>query len=96
MSVYFIVNATVTDPAKLDEYVAAAGETLRRDGVALRVVTNEAEAIEGEPAGSRVVVTEFPDREAFRTWYDSEAYQAIIGMRFASTKGFAVLVDGYG
>jgi uncharacterized protein (DUF1330 family) len=95
MPVYFIVNSTITDPGLLDEYVAAAGGTLGGRDVALRVVTNDAETIEGQPAGSRVVVLEFPDRATFRSWYDSPEYQAIIGMRFGSTNGFAVLVDGF-
>jgi uncharacterized protein (DUF1330 family) len=96
MSVYFIVNSTITDPALLDEYVAAAGATLAGLDMTLRVATTEAETIEGQPAGSRVVVLEFPDRDAFHAWYDSPAYQAIIGMRLSSTNGFAVLVDGFG
>ena len=96
MSVYFIVNSTITDPAVLDEYVAAAGATLAGVDMTLRVVTNEAEIVEGQPAGARVVIIEFPDRDAFHAWYDSPAYQAIIGMRLASTEGFAVLADGFG
>lgn len=95
MSVYFIVNSTITDPAKLDEYVAAAGATLAGMDLTLRVAANDAETIEGKAAGARVVVIEFPDRDAFHAWYDSPAYQAIIGMRFASTEGFAVLVEGF-
>lgn len=96
MSVYFIVNSTITDRAALDEYSAAAGATLGGIDMTLRVVTNEAETIEGQPAGARVVIIEFPDRDAFHAWYDSPAYQAIIGMRFASTNGFAVLADSFG
>ncbi len=96
MSVYFIVNSTITDRAALDEYSAAAGATLGGIDMTLRVVTNEAETIEGQPAGTRVVIIEFPDRDAFHAWYDSPAYQAIIGMRFASTNGFAVLADSFG
>ena len=95
MSVYFIVNSTITDPTGLDEYVAAAGATFAGIDMTLRVVTNEAETIEGQPAGARVVIIEFPDRDAFRAWYDSTAYQDIIGLRLASTNGFAVLVDSF-
>ena len=96
MSVLFIVNSTITDPAMLDDYVAAAGPTLAGTGAGIRVVTTEAETIEGTPAGARVVVLEFADRAAFRAWYDSPAYQAIIGLRLGSTTGFGVLVDTFG
>ena len=95
MSVLFIVNSTITDPTMLDQYVAAAGPTLAGTDVVLRVLTTEAETIEGQPAGARVVVLEFPDRAAFRAWYDSPAYQAVIGLRLGSTNGFGVLVDSF-
>ena len=95
MSVYFIATSAITDQALLDEYVAAAGATLAGIDMTLHVVSNEAETIEGQPAGKRVVIMEFPDRDTFHAWYDSTAYQAIIGMRFASTNGFAVLCDGF-
>ena len=94
MSTYFVVNATVTDPDQLAEYVAAAGATLDGHDVAVLAATNDAETIEGQPVGQRLVVLRFPDEAAFRAWYDSPAYQAIIGMRTASTTGFAVLAAG--
>jgi uncharacterized protein (DUF1330 family) len=94
MPTYLIVNAAVTDPELLDSYRAAVPATLQGHDVVVRVATNEAETIEGEPKGSRVVVLEFPDRHAFEAWYDSPAYQEIIGLRLGSTDGFALLVDG--
>jgi uncharacterized protein (DUF1330 family) len=96
MSVYLIVNASITDPAGLDQYVAGVGPSLAGRDVKIHVVTNEAETVEGTPAGPRVVVMEFPDRDAFHAWYDSPEYQAVIGLRHASTDGFAVLVDSFG
>ena len=94
MPTYLIVNAAITDPALLDEYRASVGATLKGHDVAVKVSTNAAETIEGEPRGPRVVVLEFPDRDAFRAWYDSPAYQEIIGLRLGSTDGFALLVEG--
>lgn len=96
MSTYLIVNAAITDPELLRAYRAAATATFEGHDVTVRVATNDAETIEGEPVGPRVVVLEFPDRNAFQAWYDSPAYQAIIGMRTQSTEGFAVLVEGRG
>jgi uncharacterized protein (DUF1330 family) len=96
MSVYFIVNASITDQAGLDAYGAVVVPTLAGHSPNVRVVTNDAETIEGSPAGPRVVVMEFSDREAFHAWYDSPEYQAVIGLRLDSTDGFAVLVDSFG
>jgi uncharacterized protein (DUF1330 family) len=94
MSTYFIATSTVLDPEKLSDYVTAAGATLAGRDVSLLVVTQEAKVIEGTPPGTRVVVVEFPDEAAFREWYDSPEYQAIVSQRLESTDGFAVLVDG--
>jgi len=94
MSVYLIVNASVTNADALTEYLAAVGETLENRDVDVLVSTRAAETIEGEPVGPRVVVMRFPDRDAFRDWYDSAEYRAIVGLRLESTNGFAVLADG--
>ena len=56
---------------------------------------NESETVEGEPAGRGRWSSSSRTRTSFRTWYDSPAYQAIIGKRHAATEGFAVLVQGF-
>ena len=95
MPAYIVVNATVTDQALLDEYVAAAGSTLGGHPVKALVATNSATVLEGD-AGERVVVLEFPTRDAALAWYQSPEYQAVIDKRLNSTKGFLTLVDGLG
>ena len=94
MSVYLIVNASVTNADSLTAYLSAVGETLENRDIDVLVSTRAAETIEGEPAGPRVVVMRFPDRDTFREWYDSAEYQAIVGLRLEGTDGFAVLADG--
>jgi uncharacterized protein (DUF1330 family) len=93
---YIVVNARVTDPDLLARYGKAALPTLANHDCKALIASNDAETIEGEPAGSRVVVLQFPSREAALAWYNSEDYQAVIGMRHDSTEGFAVIVDGLG
>ncbi len=94
MSTFFIVNATVTDPDLLASYRAATAATLEGHDAQIVVSTNDAQIVEGTPVGQRVVVLKFPDERAFQGWYQSPAYQDIIGMRLSSTEGFAVLADG--
>ena len=95
MTTYFVVNADIKDLDLLNEYQAAAGPTLAGREFTLVAASNDAEALEGKPAGSRVVILGFPDKAALMDWYNSEAYQAIIGKRFASTEGFGVIVEGF-
>lgn len=91
MTVYFVVNADVTDNEQLTRYRAATTATFEGHDLEVLVSDNEAAVIEGDPIGTRVVVLRFPDRDAFERWYHSPAYQAIIGMRTASTDGVALL-----
>jgi uncharacterized protein (DUF1330 family) len=94
MSAYLVVNARVTNPELLDRYVQAAVPTIEGYECTPLVITNDAEAIEGQPVGARIVVLRFPSREVALKWYNSEAYQAVIGMRHDSTEGFAVIAEG--
>ena len=94
MSVYLVVNDSVTNADSLSAYFAAVGDTLEGRDIDVLVSTSAAETVEGEPAGPRVVVMRFPDRDAFHDWYDSAEYQAIVGLRLNATDGFAVLADG--
>jgi uncharacterized protein (DUF1330 family) len=94
MSTYLIVNATITDQELLDAYHAAVRPTLAGHDVKVRVATDTAQTIEGEPAGPRVIVMEFDDEDAFRAWYDSPAYREVIDLRLKATNGFAVLAEG--
>jgi uncharacterized protein (DUF1330 family) len=95
MAAYFVVNCTIKDPDLLNEYLAGAGATLGIAPIKLLAMDNESETIEGQPAGERTVLLEFENKDDFRTWYHSEAYQAVIGKRHAATEGFAVLVNGF-
>ena len=93
MPAYLIVNAKITDPAKLDEYMAAVGPSLAGREFKVLAVTTDTEVVEGR-AGERTVLMEFPDREALHAWYDSPEYTAAKQLRLAGTDGIGVIVDG--
>ena len=94
MSVYLVVNDSVTNADTLRDDFSLVGDTLEGRDIDVLVSTNAAESVEGEPAGPRVVVMRFPNRDAFHDWYDSAEYQAIVGLRLSATDGFALLADG--
>ena len=50
-----------------------------------------AETVEGNPPGPQTVIIKFESTEKAKAWYNSDAYQAIVGTRLAATEGFAVL-----
>ena len=52
------------------------------------------EALEGAWTPLRIVVMEFPDRDAARAWYSSDDYQAIAPLRQGASTTDIILVDG--
>ena len=44
---------------------------------------------------ARTVVLEFDSEDAARNWYESPAYQAVVGERHASAATNAVIVSGF-
>jgi len=58
------------------------------------VADHDSTAIEGEPRKSTIVL-KFADRDAAMAWYNSEEYQAIVGLRTDNTEGSMVIVDGF-
>lgn len=53
------------------------------------------EVVEGSWPGSMVLI-EFPDLDAARAWYRSDAYQAILRLRTDHIDGDLVLIEGVG
>lgn len=93
MPVYAIVQNTVIDKQKMDEYLGRVGPTLPSD-VKLLASDETPELIEGEGQALRTVLVEFPNREVFDAWYNSPEYKELAAMRMEAAPGTAILVEG--
>ena len=91
MAAYFIAQYVVHDPTLYREYQVAAGPTIQASGGEVVAFDVAAETIEGTPPGPQTVIVRFESPEAARAWYQSPAYQAVVGKRLAATTGFAVI-----
>jgi len=91
MAAYFIAQYVVHDPKLYREYQMAAGPTIQAAGGEVVAFDVAAETMEGTPPGPHTVIVKFASAEAAKAWYRSDAYQAAVGKRLASTAGFAVL-----
>lgn len=96
MSVYVVAQGRIEDRAKLDEYVGKALPTIQAGGGRVVAFDEAPEVVEGDVAHPRTVILEFESREAFRAWYDSADYQAILPLRLASTPGTLIVANGLG
>lgn len=81
MSAYVIAHATIKDPAKLKEYGAIAGPSIKTAGGELVSAGAVVETLAGEHAHQRLIIIRFDDAEAARAWYNGETYQAAIPIR---------------
>jgi uncharacterized protein (DUF1330 family) len=93
MTAYLIANYDVVDADAYRAYqkqsmpIMANGKLLVLDGAS---VTKE-----GTP-GAQTVVIEYPSKEAALAAYESDGYQAVVGIRLgAISNGRAVIVDGF-
>jgi uncharacterized protein (DUF1330 family) len=78
----------------LTEYVGKALPTIQARGGRVLGFDESPEIVEGRIDHPRTVILEFESHEAFRAWYDSEAYQAILPLRLESAPGSLIVVDG--
>jgi len=91
MPAYFIAQYVVNDPKLYREYQSGAGPTIQAAGGELIAFDVAAETIEGKPPGPQTVIVRFESAAAAKAWYQSPAYQAVVGKRLAATTGFAVI-----
>ncbi|MEM7172012.1 MAG: DUF1330 domain-containing protein [Pseudomonadota bacterium] len=84
MGAFFIVTVTVKDPEKFQEYAAKAGPTFAAFGGKLITKGKAEKTLAGHSDHKTAAVIGFPDIEALHSWYQSDAYQALIPLRDAA------------
>lgn len=92
---YLIGQITITNPEAYAQYATQVPQTIAAFGGKYLVRGGHATPVEGVMPEVRNVVIEFPSRVTAETWYNSEAYQAIIRHRTDNATGTLILVDGY-
>ena len=93
MSAFIVLHNVVTDPAKMQQYIPKAIETLTAHGAEILVVAEAATVLEGSPPFPRTIVLKFPSRDAAKAWYDSPEYRKALPLRLQATRGYAVLAQ---
>ena len=94
MPVYVVAQGRIENREMLGEYVSKVIPSIQSGGGRILGFDESPEVVEGEVEYPRTVILEFPTREAFRAWYDSAEYQAILPLRLESTPGTLIVVDG--
>jgi len=96
MSTYLIANIRVNDLDRYQDYVTAVPAIIARHGGRYRVRGGAAEVLEGAWTPDRLVVLEFPDRDAALAFYEDPDYAPFKSLRQAITDSQVVIVEGAG
>ena len=81
MSALLSVTITVTDPEKLKSYISKVPSTMAPHGAKMLSRGKVAKVLNGNVAHQMEAVFEFPSEDAIDTWFNSDAYQAIVAIR---------------
>ena len=93
MSSFILLQITVKDPAKIEEYYNAAPPTVAAFGGELVFRSRISNTISGSPQHTAAVVLKFPDKASGAGWYDSEDYQNLIENRDEGAEVVATQYD---
>jgi uncharacterized protein (DUF1330 family) len=76
------------------DYMARAHASILAHGGRYIARGGAVDVLEGEWRPERLVLLEFPTREAARGWWDSHDYQEAAGIRRATSTAEIVLLEG--
>ncbi|MCM6773558.1 DUF1330 domain-containing protein [Nocardia sp. CDC159] len=96
MTVYALAQLTITDRDSYGRYQARFLDVLNRFGGRVLAADERPSVEEGSWEHDKVVLLEFPDERAFRTFSDSPEYREIAVDRTAGSHGPVLLIHGIG
>ena len=94
MSVYVVAQGRIDNREQLDRYVAQALPTISAHGGRVVAFDETPDVVEGTVEYPRTVIVEFATRKAFRAWYNSPEYPAILPQRFEAAPGTLIVARG--
>ena len=92
MSAFVLVEVDIHDPEVYEEYKKLTPGSIEPYGGKFVIRGNPVQVMEGEWKHDRLVLLEFPNKEAALEWYNSEAYQKAKNIRQkASSANFFIV-----
>ena len=95
MAAYMVVDITVSDPVKMQEYRKLSQIAVARYGGRFLARGGKTEVIEGSWQPERLVVIEFPSLAVAHSFYDSPEYLAARKTREGAGNFDMVVIEGY-
>jgi uncharacterized protein (DUF1330 family) len=94
MKAYVIAAEAVHDEAMFAKFKEQVVATVEPFGGRFIARGGRLTVLEGQWQRPRIVIIEFPTREAAEGWYKSPDHQKIIDLRLKSTNGSVIILDG--
>ena len=94
MAAYAIVDMTVTDAVKIEEYRKLAGASVAAHGGRFLARGGKFVVVDGDWNPQRIVLIEFPDLERAQRWRASPDYRQACEIRDRAATTRMVLVEG--
>lgn len=94
MKAYIIVDVTITDPSRYEQYKALVPASLEPFGGKFIVRGGNAERLEGDWQPARIVVVEFPSLQKAKEWWASEGYATAKAMRQSAAVTQMIVAEG--
>ena len=91
---YFFVEIEIADPAAYEAYRMKVPDIISAHGGRILVRGGEPQPLDGTMPQRRRVIVEFDSPEAVKTFYSSDAYQAVLPIRLNASNGFVCLLTG--
>jgi len=94
MTAYVIAMVRVDNPETYKEYTSRTPPTVKKYGGRFLTRGGEVDTAEGEPFNDRLVLLEFPSKQAIHDWFADPEYQAAMKYRKASSEARILIIDG--
>ncbi|MDR3516883.1 MAG: DUF1330 domain-containing protein [Azospirillaceae bacterium] len=91
---YFVIDMTVFDPELMKQF-EAANHMVQKHGGAFLVRSDRYDVIEGNWRPQRILIEQFPSREAIHQMYDDPENGSLKIMRRKASSARALAVDGF-
>ena len=95
MPAYLIADITLHDSDRYKDYIENVPALIEKHGGVYRVRGGDAQTLEGDWSPQRVIVLEFPDREAALAFYNDPDYEPYKRLRQSISDSRLIVADGY-
>jgi len=94
MSAYIVATVAINDPETYKKYTAKTPALVAKHGGKFIARGGNVDTFEGEAFNDRMVIIEFPSKQALQDWYNDPEYQQALLIRQSASNGRVLAVEG--